>query len=101
MVSRKLQAMRTMLYPGLQIELHRVALTLDQVRHYNLPSTPLKETETRKSRWRQVMQHEQTKSTHWRHCARMIYARSRLLRSRRSSTSLSQPAVARRPKTGL
>jgi hypothetical protein len=59
-VSRKLQAMRTMLYPGLQIELHRVALTLDQVRHYNLPSTPLKETETRKSRWRQVMQHEQT-----------------------------------------
>jgi hypothetical protein len=59
-VSRKLQAMHTMFYPELQIELHRVALTLDQVRRYSLPSTPLKETERRKSRWRQVMQHEQT-----------------------------------------
>jgi hypothetical protein len=37
-----------------------VALTLDQVRQFNLPSTPLKETERRASRWREIMQHEQT-----------------------------------------
>jgi hypothetical protein len=59
-VARKLQALRTLLYPGLQIELHRVALTLAQVRQFDLPSTPLKETEKRKTRWREVMQHEQT-----------------------------------------
>jgi hypothetical protein len=37
-----------------------VALTLDQVRQFALPSTPLKLTEKRKTRWREVMQHEQT-----------------------------------------
>lgn len=59
-VSRKLQALKTLLHPGLQIEVHRVALTLDQVRQFDLPSTPLKETEKRKNRWREIMQHEQT-----------------------------------------
>jgi hypothetical protein len=59
-VSRKLQALRTLLYPELKIEVHRVALTLDQVRQFALPSTPLKETERRASRWREIMQHEQT-----------------------------------------
>jgi hypothetical protein len=59
-VSRKLQALRTLLYPELNIEVHRVALTIDQVRQFALPSTPLKETEKRASRWRDVMQHEQT-----------------------------------------
>jgi hypothetical protein len=59
-VSRKLQALRTLLYPELRIEVHRVALTLDQVRQFDLPSTPLKETEKRASRWRDLMQHEQT-----------------------------------------
>jgi hypothetical protein len=59
-VSRKLQALRTLLYPGLSIEVHRIALTLDQVRRFDLPSTPLKDTEKRASRWRDIMQHEQT-----------------------------------------
>ena len=59
-VSRKLQALRTLKLPDLQIELYRVALTLDQVRHFNLLSTPLKKTERRGNRWRTVMQHEQT-----------------------------------------
>jgi hypothetical protein len=59
-VGRKLQALRTLLYPALRIEVHRVALTLDQVRQFDLPSTPLKETEKRASRWREVMQHDQT-----------------------------------------
>ena len=59
-VARKLQGLRTLLYPNLQIDVRRVALTLEHVRQYDLPSTPLKATEKRKSRWRQVMGHEQT-----------------------------------------
>jgi hypothetical protein len=59
-VARKLQALRTLLCPQLQIEVHRVALTLDQVRRFDLPSTPLKDTEKRGDRWRQAMGHEQT-----------------------------------------
>jgi hypothetical protein len=59
-VARKLQGLRTLLYPDLQIDVRRVAITLEHVRQYDLPSTPLKATEKRKSRWRQVMGHEQT-----------------------------------------
>src|SRR5262249_55498707 len=59
-VARKLQALRTLRHPDLKVEMHRVALTLDQVRQFDLPSTPLKPTEKRASRWRQIMGHEQT-----------------------------------------
>ena len=59
-VSRKLQALRTLRHPDLCIAVHRVALTLDQVRELNLPSTPLKETEKRADKWRESMGHEQT-----------------------------------------
>jgi DNA topoisomerase VI subunit B len=59
-VARKLQAMRILLYPNLQIELHRVALTLTQVREFGLPSSPIKATEKRKSKWTAAMGHEQT-----------------------------------------
>jgi hypothetical protein len=59
-VSRKLQALRDLLYPELEIALYPVAMTLEQVREYSLPSTPLKESERRADRWRQVMGHEQT-----------------------------------------
>jgi hypothetical protein len=59
-VARKLQALRTLLHPNLQIEVHRVALTLDQVRELALPSTPLKATEKRAGKWRERMGHEQT-----------------------------------------
>jgi hypothetical protein len=59
-VARKLQALRTLRHPDLQIELHRVALTLEQVRALNLPSTPLKATEKRAKKWRAAMGHEQT-----------------------------------------
>jgi hypothetical protein len=57
-LSRKLQALRRLLYPDLQIEVHRVALTPDQVK--GLPSTPLKKTEKRAERWKSIMRHEQT-----------------------------------------
>jgi len=59
-VSRKLQALRDLRYPELDIQVPHVALTLDQVRQLDLPSTPLKETERRADRWRAVMRHEQT-----------------------------------------
>lgn len=59
-VARKLQALRDLRYPELDIQVHHVALTLDQVRRLGLPSTPLKETERRADRWRAVMHHEQT-----------------------------------------
>ena len=59
-VSRKLQALRTLRHPDLRIAVHPVALTLDQVRDLNLPSTPLKETEKRADKWRARMGHEQT-----------------------------------------
>ena len=59
-VARKVQAHRDLSYPELTIELHPVAMTLEQVKRYGLPSTPLKETERRADRWREVMGHEQT-----------------------------------------
>jgi hypothetical protein len=58
-VGRKLQAMRELLR-GFEFELHRVALTPDQVTEYGLPSTPVKETEKRADHWRQAMGVEQT-----------------------------------------
>jgi hypothetical protein len=59
-LSRKLQALRDLEYPGLDVEVHAVALTLDQVRELDLPSTPLKDTEPRAEAWRAAMGHEQT-----------------------------------------
>lgn len=58
-VGRKLQAFRELL-GGFDFELHRVALTPDQVREYGLPSTPLKDTEKRADGWRQATGVEQT-----------------------------------------
>ena len=40
--------------------MHPVALTLDQVVAFGLPSTPLKETERRADRWQAIMGREQT-----------------------------------------
>lgn len=51
-VARKLQALKTGLFPDLDFEVRRVALTPAQVREYGLPSTPLKETERRADRWK-------------------------------------------------
>ncbi len=59
-VARKLQALRTLRHSTLEIEIHQVALTLDQVRKLNLPSPPLKATEKRAVKWRARHQHEQT-----------------------------------------
>ena len=59
-VARKLQAMQISLFPELDFQVHRVALTPDHVREYGLPSTPLKDTERRGDAWQAAMGVEQT-----------------------------------------
>lgn len=59
-VARKLQAFKAALFPGLEFEVHRVALTPEQVREYGMPSTPLKDTEKRGDAWQAAMGVEQT-----------------------------------------
>lgn len=59
-VARKLQALHDLHHPDLHIELHAVALNIEQVRAHDLPSTPLKATELRGDRWREVWGVEQT-----------------------------------------
>jgi hypothetical protein len=51
-IGRKLQAFRDLLYGDLEFSLYPVALTAEQVREFDLPSTPLKATEKRADRWR-------------------------------------------------
>jgi hypothetical protein len=58
-VSRKLQALSG-LHGPFEFEVHRAALTPDQVRAWGLASTPLKSTEPRAARWQQAMGIEQT-----------------------------------------
>jgi len=59
-VSRKLQTLCDLRYPDLDIAVYPVALTFEQVRDLDLPSTPLKETERRGDKWRAHWNHEQT-----------------------------------------
>jgi hypothetical protein len=59
-LSRKLQALGVLHFPGLDVQVRRVALVPDQVREFGLPSTPLKATERRADKWREKMLVEQT-----------------------------------------
>ena len=59
-VGRKLQAHRDLKFHDLDFEVRSVALTVEQVRDLDLPSTPLKETELRGDRWRAAWGVEQT-----------------------------------------
>jgi hypothetical protein len=59
-IARKLQAFKALLFPDLEFQVRRVALTPEQVRAYGLPSTPLKETERRADRWREATWTDQT-----------------------------------------
>jgi hypothetical protein len=58
--SRKLQAFKASLYGDLEFQVHRVGLTPDQVREYDLPVTPLKESERRADKWVGATGTEQT-----------------------------------------
>jgi hypothetical protein len=59
-IARKLQAFTDLFFPELRFEVVRVALTPEQVREEALPSTPLKATEKRASRWRDAFAIDQT-----------------------------------------
>jgi hypothetical protein len=59
-VSRKLQALSWHFFRGLDLQMHRCALTFEQVRELRLPGTPLKETERRADKWRERWGVEQT-----------------------------------------
>jgi hypothetical protein len=59
-VARKMQALRDLVHPNLNVQLHQVALTLKQVVRLGLPSSPLKETEKRSDKWRATTGREQT-----------------------------------------
>lgn len=50
-IGRKLQAFKAALFPEIEFEVHRVVLTPDQVREFDLPSTPLKPKEKRANAW--------------------------------------------------
>ena len=54
-IGRKLQALKDLLFPELKFELRHIGLTGDQARDLGLPSTPLKETERGKDKWRGSM----------------------------------------------
>ena len=59
-IARKLQAFHDLFFPGLKFEVVRVALAPEQVEAEGLPSTPLKVTEKRASRWRDAFGLDQT-----------------------------------------
>lgn len=59
-VARKLQALRDLKFPNLDISVHPVALTYKQVIDLDLPSTPLKAGELRADGWRERWGREQT-----------------------------------------
>ena len=59
-VARKIQALVDLKFPGLDIEVHRCALSQQQVKTLGLPETPLKESELRAEKWRERFGCEQT-----------------------------------------
>jgi hypothetical protein len=59
-VARRLQAHRDLEFPDLNIQVQQVALNVEQVRAHGLPSTPLKESERRASKWKDAFGVEQT-----------------------------------------
>ena len=59
-IGRKLQAFQALSFPDFDFQVHRVALTPNQVREHGFPSTPLKQTERRADRWTHAMGVQQT-----------------------------------------
>lgn len=59
-LARKLQALETLVFPGLEWEVRPICLTPDQVREYGLPYAPMKDTEKRADKWFAAMGVQQT-----------------------------------------
>jgi hypothetical protein len=73
-VSRKLQALRTLEFPSLKIEVYPVALTIEQVMALDLPSTPLKETSAVLTNGGKSWVASKRKSILWPLSARMFWS---------------------------
>lgn len=58
--ARTVQAMRDRLFPDMRVIVNAIGLTLEQCEAWELPSTPLKETEKRADKWVKLMGREQT-----------------------------------------
>jgi hypothetical protein len=59
-IARKLQALKDMGFPDLEFRVVPIALEPKQANELNLPTTPLKETERRRDKWREAHGREQT-----------------------------------------
>ncbi len=59
-IAHKLRAFKEGFYPSLKFQVHAPALTVEQVKAFGLPETPLKETEKRAAGWREKHGVEQT-----------------------------------------
>ena len=59
-IARKMQALRDLQFPKLDVDVIHVGLTPDQVREFGLPSSPLSDNEKRAGRWTELMGVEQT-----------------------------------------
>jgi hypothetical protein len=59
-LGRKLRAFREVFLPTLDARVIRVGLTPQQAASFNLPSTPLKDTEVRADKWKEATGREQT-----------------------------------------
>lgn len=60
-IAHKVQLLRTLLkLPNFNCDIYRMALTIEQVRKYNLPESPLKESEKRAGDWMRRWNHQQT-----------------------------------------
>jgi hypothetical protein len=59
-IARKMQALRDLQFPTLDVDVIHVGLTPDQMREFGLPSSPLSDNEKRAGRWTELMGVEQT-----------------------------------------
>ena len=59
-LARKLQALETLLFGGVEWEVRPICLSPDQVREYGLPFAPMKDTEKRADKWFAAMGVQQT-----------------------------------------
>jgi len=59
-LAQKLRALKILHFPDLEFQVHRAALTPNQVGEFNLPRSPLKETEARGAKWTAATGVEQT-----------------------------------------
>ena len=98
-VARKLQALSELLGP-FGFEVHRVALTPDQVRALRLPSTPLKATEKHAAKWEMRTGTKQTEIDAAIALRPAELGRSPARRSPRSSTTPCRTASGKPARSG-